>query len=499
MRFNNAPTPSRLARRRLASVLPLALTFAAVGACGGGGTSSSDYTVGGSVTGLVGAGLVLEDNGGDALTVSAGGTFVFSSSLANGAAYSVAVQTQPSGETCSVSGGSGTVSSANVTDVLVDCTTNIAAAGPNVTPVIVDSGPAALPAADADANTPFITVTICAPGTSNCQSIDHVIVDTGSYGLRILSSALSSSLYGALPQVTQSATNEPLAECAGFADGYSWGPIKSADLQISSESASSLEVQLIGDPAYPTVPSDCADTGPQEDTLDSFGANGILGIGPLVQDCGSGCTAGPQTASYYVCPSSTSCTDATAALAQQVSNPIVFFATDNNGSIVELPEIGPSGAATVTGALVFGIGTEGNNGLGSATVFTLDPSDGDLTTQFNGQSLTQSFLDSGSEGFFFNDSSIPQCSDDSGIYCPSGTLSLQATNVGINAVSSTVSFSIANADQLSGSLTAFDDLGGANILPDSFDWGLPFFFGRDVYTAIDGQNTAAGVGPYAAY
>ncbi len=73
------------------------------------------YAVGGTITGLHGAGLVLQDNGGDNLTVSADSTsFAFSSALAGGSAYSVTVLTQPAGENCTVANGSGTV----VTDAL---------------------------------------------------------------------------------------------------------------------------------------------------------------------------------------------------------------------------------------------------------------------------------------------------------------------------------------------------------------------------------------------
>jgi Protein of unknown function (DUF3443) len=132
-------------------------------------------------------------------------------------------------------------------------------------------------------------------------------------------------------------------------------------------------------------------------------------------------------------------------------------------------------------------------------VLTVDSTTGFLTTQFNGSALNDSFFDSGSNGLFFNDSSITECPSDSSFFCPSSAVSFLATNMGLNGVSSSVGFSIANADNLSMTDFAFNDLGGPNVIPDSFDWGLPFFFGRNVYTAIDGQNTTAGPGPYFAY
>jgi hypothetical protein len=75
------------------------------------------------VSGLSGT-VVLQDNGGHDLAVSASGTFTFPTQLASGAPYSVALKTNPSGQSCAVSSGSGTMGSANVTNVVVTCTTN---------------------------------------------------------------------------------------------------------------------------------------------------------------------------------------------------------------------------------------------------------------------------------------------------------------------------------------------------------------------------------------
>jgi len=83
---------------------------------------ATNYTIGGTVSGL-GAGLSvgLLNNGGDAITRNANGSFTFPTALASGAAYSVTVGTQPAGQTCTVTNGSGTVGSANVTNVTVSC------------------------------------------------------------------------------------------------------------------------------------------------------------------------------------------------------------------------------------------------------------------------------------------------------------------------------------------------------------------------------------------
>jgi Protein of unknown function (DUF3443) len=418
----------------------------------------------------------------------------------------------------------------------------------NTVAMTVDAGPSGN-----DVDTPFITVTVCAPGsTTNCQTIDHVEVDTGSYGLRIVSSVLSSSLAAALAQQTTTGGNS-VVECTQFADGFTWGPVKSADVQISGEAASNVPVQVIGDPAYlltstsggvttSEIPTACSSTGPEEDTVATFGANGIIGIGPFGTDCGPACDAtvssGNNPGWYYECPASTwspsnVCNEIAEPEASQVTDPAVFFQTDNNGVIVELPAPA-EGASGANGTLIFGIGTESNNSLGSQTVLTADSSFGDVSTGYttrNGQAqfLPFSYFDTGSNAYYFADDGIPDltnCSSYPGYssssgstwFCPASELSnLSATNTGQNGTQSTVTFSIGNAYELFNqylSGTVFNDIGASpgTQLTDcasqttasqdqacAFDFGFPFFLGRDVYIAFAGATTSWGTGPYFAY
>jgi hypothetical protein len=84
--------------------------------------TASGFTVGGTLSGLpVGVSVVVQDNGGDGLTLTANGAFTFATALANGAAYAATVSTQPAGATCSVTNGTGSIASANVTNVTVAC------------------------------------------------------------------------------------------------------------------------------------------------------------------------------------------------------------------------------------------------------------------------------------------------------------------------------------------------------------------------------------------
>lgn len=365
--------------------------------------------------------------------------------------------------------------------------------GSNVQPVAVNAGPEGN-----YANGIFTSVKVCVPSSSNCQTIDNVLVDTGSYGLRVLSSAGGGALTLVLPPVSIS-NGDPLGECAGFVSGFTWGPIKTADVSIGGETASKIPIQLI-DPTFAGVPQPCRNGGVAEnDTLQTLGANGILGIGPFAQDCGGACqqTGTQNPGWYYSCPSS-GCVTIPVALAQQVQNPIPLFPVDNNGVIVELPAVsGPE--PSLSGSLVFGIGTQSNNGLGGATIFPIN-SNGEFTTTYKGQSYP-GFVDSGSNAYFFLDanlSGLTVCTSNSGFYCPPSTVNLSAVTTG-GAKTATINFSISNANTLfsTPANAVFNTLGGPN--PGMFDWGLPFFYGRNVFTAIDGQTTPAGAGPYWAY
>lgn len=91
------------------------------------GTLLGLFSVGGTLSGLTGRGLVLQDNGGDNLALGPGATsFTFATKILSGNPYHVTVFSQPSGpsQTCVMSDGSGSVTTADISDVQVSCATN---------------------------------------------------------------------------------------------------------------------------------------------------------------------------------------------------------------------------------------------------------------------------------------------------------------------------------------------------------------------------------------
>jgi hypothetical protein len=344
-------------------------------------------------------------------------------------------------------------------------------------------------------NEPCVTVTICTPGTTNCQTIPNVLLDTGSYGLRLFSSVVTIPL-------TQSTNSSGLglAECTSYADGTSqWGPVKTADVILGQERSATVPIQVI-DANYSTHPTSCSN--PENDP-NAAGYNGILGVGLFTDDCGSSCVSYSNNGLYYAC-SSSSCSGSTIPIASQVSNPVSFMPYDNNGIVLQLPAVSSSGAVSVSGSMYLGIGTQSNNSASSVRVFGADGY-GNFRTIYNGTSYSTAFIDSGSNGLFFPaGSTVVACSSSSiayGFFCPASLLSLSAIQMpATGSAQSTVSFQIMDASQALASSNpnaVFNDLGGS--MSGDFDWGLPFFLGRSVFVGTSGKTSPLGTGPYWAY
>ena len=101
--------------------LPTAADWSGAGVTSSGGTSGpGTYSVGGTVSGLSGT-VVLSDDGSDNLSVSANGAFTFAALLADNASYNVTVLTNPTGQQCAVTNGTGAIADSNITGVSVSC------------------------------------------------------------------------------------------------------------------------------------------------------------------------------------------------------------------------------------------------------------------------------------------------------------------------------------------------------------------------------------------
>jgi len=367
----------------------------------------------------------------------------------------------------------------------------------NVLPASVDAGP---PDAGYNVNRLYVDVKICQPGSNDCRTIDHVLVDTGSTGLRLLSSEIQPAL--SLSRLIGS-TGFPILNCAQFVDNtFTWGPVVTTDVVLAGKTAANVPIQLIADPAFGNPPPACSGGGTQLTSPADLGAKGILGVGLFKDDCGSGCQTIFHNGFYYTCTSA-NCTRTTGVkvdLAQQLKNPVSMFASDNNGVLIDLPPAGYGTTTGLKGSLIFGVATQSNNQPAGTIVLATDTA-GYFTTVLAGQTMNSSFIDTGSNGFFFDSSSMPVCASSAGFYCPPSLTSLLATLIGTNQVRTSISFSVDNASAMFGdaSQVVLPALSGPFGDPSGFDWGLPFFYGRRVFIGIEGQSSSLGTGPYYAF
>ena len=335
------------------------------------------------------------------------------------------------------------------------------------------------------------SVTICQPGTNNCQTISDVLVDVGSVGLRVFGSRLSVPL-----TQTVDAQGRALGECTFFADGStSWGSVQIADVVLGGAPAVRVPIQVI----TPTFGGQSVSSNPCNDTVDSdpdaANLNGILGIGLFRQDCGSVCAVNSNNTLYFSCEAG-SCAGAVVAVLDQVQNPVWLLPSGNNGVVITLPNVPASGAPSVTGSLILGIDPAASNTPPSAVLPT--NANGFVTTVYKGRTFAQSIIDSGSNAVFFPDASSRRLSDAlSPFYCPPNALNLSATLSGASGSQAVVPFQVANTQLLVDTRnSAFNNLGGDF---STFDWGLPFFLGRTVFVGIEGQSSSLGTGPFFAF
>lgn len=368
------------------------------------------------------------------------------------------------------------------------------AVGGHSAPIIVDKG---ILTGQAAINIPTVSVTVCPPGTSvttaACQTVDHVLLDTMSSGLRILQSALSASLQ--LPELLYQ--NAGVGDCTLFADGYTWGSVRQADVYIGGEKAASVPIQDIGDTpgGASGIPTLCSNAGGSPmNTLATLGVNGILGVSMQSTDGGG----------YFLCGSG-SCSTSVVNIGSnlEVQNPVMAFAQDSQGVVVQMAPISPGGAVgSVSGTLAFGFGTAADNSFaGTEVALAANPIDGFVRTNYKAGNQTSvssyaSFFDTGSNVLFFQDTNIPLCQTPyTGLDCPTLPLSLTATNLGYTGTgNSVVNFTVEDPRPLPTGTVAANlgapgfSLNGTQV----FDWGMPFFYGRKVFVVYGGASVTIG-------
>ncbi len=357
--------------------------------------------------------------------------------------------------------------------------------------VTVEQNPAIPLATNATVNVPYVTVTLC-DTSGHCKSIDHVVVDTGSFGLRVLQSAVAGLNLPADTVVTGSGTAS-LGECVTFLSGHMWGSVTQASLQMASETTAALPVQVIGASDLPAASATaCNSPGPDVGSLLGIGGNGLLGIGPFVGDAGT----------YYACSAGVCTALAGPPSGERVSNPVPSIAntTDTNGVVLQMPAVPDAGAPLVYGTLSFGVDTQADNATSGLAAIPLD-ANGYMVVTALGSPYADSFTDSGSNFYFAPlGASIP--TDTQQHFIPSSLLTLPITLASTATAAYPASLQsqmlIDNYNTMNFAVNlAFNDIGAATG-SGGVDLGMPFFYGKRVAYVINRQTSALGSGPLVA-
>ncbi|MBM4252353.1 MAG: DUF3443 family protein [Deltaproteobacteria bacterium] len=364
--------------------------------------------------------------------------------------------------------------------------------GKNIIPITVNGelcGPKQAP------NQACVSVTICEPGTSNCQTIKNLLLDTGSVGIRLFASVVTLKL----PPIR--VEQGEIAECIGFADQSSqWGPIVEADIKLAEEPTIKLPMQLINS-AYAQMPGPCSieqsvpDVSPAQ-----TGFNGIFGVGLFKQDYPA--VNSVVDSPFYACKDG-KCTQI--VYDQGLKNPVASLPQDNNGVLIKLPAIGEGGATSASGVMILGIGTQENNAPGGLTAYPVRYPGlyAAMFTPYSSRPVS-SFIDSGTNHLVLPKIDVlPLCDEKQAFVCPASAQNFYATTMGSGGKpTGEVKFQIANAASLLNSDNmVFATLGarGTDGLANVIDWGLPFFFGRTVAIGFEGKKSPLGSGMYWAY
>jgi hypothetical protein len=400
--------------------------------------------------------------------------------------------------------GSGTTTNGNTgtgTAAPPDPQTGSGSAG--TTPVIRNNTvPVSVQASQTgDFNRPFVSVTVCVPGTNECQTIDRVLLSTSSTGLVLSAGVLRPSMN--LPQLKDQSGKAAgrcllagTADSAGKYDSVAWVGVRKADIKLADMVASSLSIELMNDQALPSIPDICR-SGADTLTTD-LGFNGMLGLRHLDADCGAGCSIQVSAIPRYYGCDAFACAGVTMPIESQVRNPVALFEQGyNNGFSLSLPASEGVSNSVLQGSLVFGIGTQSNNQLGNAKVYRFDNTSY-LTAFYNGTQF-RALPDTAYRSIRVHDSSIPQCSSTTvnPYFCPTTQQPLSISLLAANGSREMLDVPIVRPP----SSTAYQvsSFGRYGAVDEPLILGVPFYFGRTVFTAIEGRSTSAGTGPFIAF
>lgn len=355
-------------------------------------------------------------------------------------------------------------------------------------------------------NTMYISVTLCKDSTGvRCETIDNIILDTGSFGLKINRSALTESFITTLSKVKLN-DDQMIYACNTFGSGYVFASEYYASLNLANSYTNNVVVQIIENSPTAEIPDSCLAKGPFDD-FSNFGANGIIGVNPAL-------TLANDSILMYkknikgIYESLTFAEESQIPILNQ--NPLTSFKNNNNGFVISIPQVIQNTNTNVIGEMVLGINTAQNNQLTNQTNI-VKASESNLSTVCNSacfysqinnpESTIPAVFDSGTNGWVFISNTIPQCIYG---YCPDQPVIWSSMVYSYNFASNEsyqVTAIITPDETYDGQDLSFSVMphwGYYNYNNETL-YGSPFFFGKNVYVIFPiktNQNPAWGFESY---
>lgn len=342
-------------------------------------------------------------------------------------------------------------------------------------------------------NVPYVSVTICQDSSgANCQTINNVLLDTGSIGLKINQSVLNSKLLSGLTSINDTTTNLPLSSCNLYGGGYLFTNAYTATVKLGGMTSNNMPIQVINDINQSTVPASCSLVS-FNNLLANSGANGVIGVNPQVFASNSHVKlyiesqAGVYTQLDYKTANSDPILNV---------NPIVGFA-ESNGLIISLPAVTANSNTNIYGVLTFGVNTRANNQINNASVQLIGNKSSELG-YFKSTSTTnvtsRTIFDTGTNGYVVYGLNMAQCGNN---YCPGSptTWTSSLSNWGFD-ITTSYNESIQISNPVNQASAIMPNWAFVSNTPGITVYGLPFFFGKNVYAQFPTESQASPVWGY---
>lgn len=356
-------------------------------------------------------------------------------------------------------------------------------------------------------NTMYVSIILCTNNAgTNCQTIDNIILDTGSFGLKINKSALAESFVLQMPRVITS-DDKMVYACNTFGSGYVFAEEHYGVLKLDNTMTDDVIVQVIENSPTAEIPDSCIAKGPF-DNFESFGANGILGVNPAISLNNSSILLYKKNVNgIYEALS----LDDESRVPILNNNPLPNLSNNNNGFVISIPPVTQNTNTNVSGTMILGVNTSSMNQVTDKTNLVV-ASEADLSSVCNSacfysqitnpESTIPAVFDSGTNGWVFMNDDLRQCSYG---FCPDTPFTWVSTvysyDFAANESYQVTGVITKDENNPSGETVSFSVMPGWGYYNRSNEtlYGSPFFFGKNVYVIFPSNKNKNPIWGFESY